>query len=106
MDIKVHEFLNKDTWNLHFALHVNDMLVGVSSASPGSSRYDYETVVAALQSLKNDYYLAIGSPMRYSEGKLVYLLADQGKGRCKNDIMDIESENYAHVINPTVALSH
>jgi hypothetical protein len=76
MDVMVHEFVNKDTWSLHLALQVNDTLVGTASAKTGSSSSDYETVVAAMQSLKNDYYAAIGSPMRYSEGKLVYLPAD------------------------------
>lgn|GEM_PF-5546986 len=76
MDVMVHEFVNKDTWSLHLALQVNDTLVGTASAKTGSSSSDYETVVAAMQSLKNDYYAAIGSPMRYFEGKLVYLPAD------------------------------
>ncbi|KXS42287.1 MAG: hypothetical protein AWU59_1701 [Methanolobus sp. T82-4] len=106
MDVKVHEFVNKDTWHLHLALHVNDTLVGVSSANLGSSRYDYETVVAALQSLKNDYYNAIGSPMRYSEGKLVYLPADQGQGTHRPELTGIKYENNVHASDPTVALSH
>lgn len=106
MDVKVHEFVNKDTWHLHLALHVNDTLVGVSSANLGSSKSDYETVVAALQSLKNDYYSAIGSPMRYSEGKLVYLPADQGQEACRSDSMDIKNRSDVHIADPTVALSH
>ena len=106
MDIKIHEFVNKDTWHLHLALHVNDTLVGVSSANLGSSKSDYETVVAAMQSLKNDYFNAIGSPMRYSEGKLVYLPADQGQEKCKPMITDTKTKNSVHVTNPTVAISH
>ncbi|WP_406657191.1 hypothetical protein V7O62_01185 [Methanolobus sp. ZRKC2] len=106
MDIKVHEFVNKDTWHLHLALHVNDTLVGISSANLGSSKYDYETVIAALQSLKNDYFIAIGSPMRYSEGKLVYLPADQGQEKQKPEITDMKNKNRVHVMNSTVALSH
>jgi hypothetical protein len=78
MDIKVHEFVNKDTWNLHLALHANNVLLGVAFANLGSSKYDNETVVAAIQSLKNEYYKAIGSPMRYQDGRLTFLPADPG----------------------------
>ena len=93
MDIMVHEFLNKDTWELHLTLHVNDTLIGISSAKAGRSSRDYETVVAAMQSLKNDYYVAIGSPMRYLEGKLVYLPADKGLASKQTNI---ESLIYAN----------
>jgi hypothetical protein len=78
MDIKIHEFVNKDTWHLHLALHANNVLLGVASANLGNSKYDNETVVAAIQSLKNEYYKAIGSPMRFQCGKLTFLPADPG----------------------------
>nr|WP_319508052.1 hypothetical protein [uncultured Methanolobus sp.] len=78
MDIKIHEFVNKDTWHLHLALHANNVLLGVASANLGNSKYDNETVVAAIQSLKNEYYKAIGSPMRYQCGRLIFLPADPG----------------------------
>lgn len=78
MDIKIHEFVNKDTWHLHLALHANNVLLGVAFANLGNSKYDNETVVAAIQSLKNEYYKAIGSPMRYQYGRLTFLPADPG----------------------------
>jgi hypothetical protein len=78
MDIKIHEFVDKDTWHLHLALHANNMLLGVAFANLGNSKYDNETVVAAIQSLKNEYYKAIGSPMRYRNGSLTFLPADPG----------------------------
>ncbi len=78
MDIKIHEFVNRDTWNLHLALHANNLLLGVAFANLGSSKHDKETVVAAIQSLKNEYYKAIGSPMRYQNGSLTFLPADPG----------------------------
>ncbi|WP_406662102.1 hypothetical protein V7O66_05805 [Methanolobus sp. ZRKC3] len=78
MNIQVHEFINKNTWSLHLALHVNNVFVGTASANPGNSRYDNETVVAAMKCLKNHYFKTIGSPMRYKDGKLVFLPADQG----------------------------
>ncbi|WP_094226631.1 hypothetical protein [Methanolobus psychrotolerans] len=78
MDIKVHEFVDKDTWHLHLALHANNVLLGVAFANLGNSKYDYETVIAAIQSLKNEYYKAIGSPMRYQEGRIIFLPADPG----------------------------
>ena len=87
MDVKIHEFINKDVWNLHMAIHINDVLVGTASAKLGCSASDSETVVAALKSLKNDYYKAIGSPMRYKDGKLVFLPADPGmEARKKKDV--------------------
>jgi hypothetical protein len=78
MDIKVHEFVNKSTWKLHLALHVNDIFVGMAKANMGNSIYDNETVVAAMKCLKNEYFKAIGSPMRYDDGKLIILPADEG----------------------------
>lgn len=78
MDIKIHEFVDKDTWHLHLALHANNLLLGVAFANLGNSKYDNETVVAAIQSLKNEYYKAIGSPMRYKDGSLTFLPADPG----------------------------
>jgi hypothetical protein len=78
MDIKIHEFVDKDTWQLHLALHANNLLLGVAFANLGNSKYDNETVVAAIQSLKNEYYKAIGSPMRYKDGSLTFLPADPG----------------------------
>lgn len=78
MDIKIHQFVNKDTWHLHLALHANNVLLGVAFANLGNSKYDNETVIAAIQSLKNEYYKAIGSPMRYQNGKLIFLPADPG----------------------------
>ncbi|WP_292466187.1 hypothetical protein [Methanolobus sp.] len=106
MDIKVHEFVNKDTWHLHLALHVNDVLLGVAAANLGSTECDNETVVAAMQSLKNEYYDAIGSPMRYKDGKLIFLPADQGllaKKSQKTSVLGIQ-----HVSNAEkrVAISH
>ena len=76
--IAIHEFVDHDTWSLHLALHVNGVLVGTASAKPGNSKYDQETVVAALHCLKNDYFRAIGSPMRYENGKLIFLKPDNG----------------------------
>lgn len=76
--IKIHEFVDHDTWSLHLALHVNGVLVGTASAKMGNSKYDQETVVAALHCLKNDYFRAIGSPMRYENGKLIFLKPDNG----------------------------
>lgn len=106
MDIMVHEFLNKDTWELHLTLHVNDILVGISSAKAGISSRDYETVVAAMQSLKNDYYVAIGSPMRYSEGKLVYLPADEGLASKRTNTAPLISANRVQTSDQMMALSH
>ncbi len=105
LDIKIHEFENRSTWNLHLALHVNDILIGIAKANLGSSVYDDETVVAALKCLKNDYFKAIGSPMRYRDGKLVFLPADRG----------IEARKHYSAVNQTkstpapgqtVAISH
>ncbi|WP_342305468.1 hypothetical protein [Methanolobus sp. ZRKC5] len=106
MDIKIHEFVNKDTWHLHLALHANNVLLGVAFANLGNSKYDNETVIAAIQSLKNEYYKAIGSPMRYKDGKLTFLPADPGliiKESHKHPEME-----FAHVSNTdrSVALSH
>ncbi|SFM20531.1 hypothetical protein SAMN04488696_0340 [Methanolobus profundi] len=106
MDIKVHEFVNKDTWQLHLALHANGVLIGVAFANPGNTKYDNETVVAAMQSLKNDYYEAIGSPMRYQEGKLTFLPADQGLIAKRSHMTpEMEMEHASHT-GKTVALSH
>ncbi|WP_370572190.1 hypothetical protein [Methanomethylovorans sp.] len=76
--ITIHEFVDHDTWSLHLALHANGILVGTASAKLGNSKYDQETVVAAMQCLKNDYFKAIGSPMRYENGKLLFLAPDNG----------------------------
>ena len=76
--ITIHEFVDRDTWSLHLALHVNGVLVGTASAKPGNSKYDQETVVAAMHCLTNDYFRAIGSPMRYENGKLIFLKPDNG----------------------------
>lgn len=76
--IMVHEFVDRHTWSLHLALHVNDVVVGTASAKLGNSKYDQETVVAAMYCLKNDYFKAIGSPMRYENGKLTFLKPDNG----------------------------
>lgn len=106
MNIKVHEFVNKDTWQLHLALHANDVLIGVAFANPGNTKYDNETVVAAMQCLKNDYYEAIGSPMRYHEGKLIFLPADQGLiAKWSHTTPEMKMQ---HASSPgrTVALSH
>ncbi len=91
MDIKVHEFVDKDTWHLHLALHANNILLGVAFANIGNSRYDNETVVAAIQSLKNEYYKAIGSPMRYMNGSLRFLPADPGM-IAKESLKELEME--------------
>ncbi|MEZ5333840.1 MAG: hypothetical protein R2741_00635 [Methanolobus sp.] len=106
MDIKVHEFVNKDTWHLHLALHVNDVLLGVASANLGNSKYDKETVVAAMQSLKNEYYKAIGSPMRYEKGKLIFLPADQGIISRKSQTKAEMETGYTSGTTSAVALSH
>lgn len=78
MHITIHEFVDHDTWSLHLALHANSVLVGTASAKLGNSKHDQETVVAAMQCLKNDYFKAIGSPMRYENGKLIFLAPDNG----------------------------
>ena len=106
MNIMVHEFLNKDTWELHLTLQVNNTLVGIASAKTGRSSRDYETVVAAMQSLKNDYYVAIGSPMRYSEGKLVYLPADEGLASKRTNTAPLISANRVQTSDQMMALSH
>ncbi|MDG6244072.1 MAG: hypothetical protein QCH31_06730 [Methanolobus sp.] len=98
MDIKIHEFVNKDTWNLHLALHANNVLLGVAFANIGNSKYDNETVVAAIQSLKNEYYKAIGSPMRYQDGSLTFLPADPGiiaRGSQDKNEMDTKNVPFA-----------
>jgi hypothetical protein len=59
-------------------LHANDILIGTASAKLGNSKYDQETVVAAMQYLKNEYFKAIGSPMRYENGKLIFLAPHKG----------------------------
>ncbi len=103
MDIKIHQFVNKDTWQLHLALHANNVLLGVAFANLGNSKYDNETVIAAIQSLKNEYYNAIGSPMRYQNGKLIFLPADPGlimKESYKHPEME-----FAHVSNKGKAVA-
>lgn len=106
MDIKVHEFVNKDTWNLHLALHVNDILLGVAFANIGNTKHDTETVVAAMQSLKNEYYKAIGSPMRYENGRLIFLPADPGIISRQSQQKASLELNYASGTGKAVALSH
>ncbi len=106
MDLQVHEFVDKDTWHLHLALHANNVLLGVAFANLGNSKYDNETVIAAIQSLKNEYYKAIGSPMRYQKGSLTFLPADPGLvAKESHKIPDMEM---THVSNTgkAVALSH
>ncbi|WP_340818666.1 hypothetical protein [Methanolobus sp. WCC4] len=106
MDIKVHEFVNRDTWQLHLALHVNGVLIGVEFANPGNTKYDNETVIAAMQSLKNGYYEAIGSPMRYQEGKLTFLPADQGLVAKWSQMTPAMEVTHASGTEKRVALSH
>ncbi|MDK2940116.1 MAG: hypothetical protein PWQ51_2281 [Methanolobus sp.] len=106
MDIKIHEFVDKDTWQLHLALHANNLLLGVAFANLGNSKYDNETVVAAIQSLKNEYYKAIGSPMRYKNGSLTFLPADPGivaKKSQKTSEMEIK---HVCTTEKAVAISH
>ena len=105
LDIKVHEFVNKSTWNLHLALHVNNTLVSTAKANLGNSACDYETVVAAMKKLKNDYFKAIGSPMRYRDGKLVFMPADQGMLATKYHAA-IDQTGSIPAPEQTVAISH
>jgi hypothetical protein len=76
--LMMHEFVDHDTWSLRLTLHANGVLLGTAYAKMGNSRHDQETVIAAVQCLKNDYFKAIGSPMRYENGKLIFLDADCG----------------------------
>ncbi len=76
--ITLHQFVDHDTWSLYLTLHANDFLIGTASAKLGTSKCDQETVVAAMQYLKNEYFKAIGSPMRYENGKLAFLAPDNG----------------------------
>ena len=91
--IIVHEFV--DPLDLHF-LHVNDVVVGTASAKLGNSKFDQETVVAAMYCLKNDYFKAIGSPMRYENGKLTFLKPDNGmtKEKGKKTQMSRQKKSY------------
>lgn len=90
--ITIHEFVDHDTWSLHLALHANGVLVGTASAKLGNSKYDQETVVAAMQCLKNEYFKAIGSPMRYENGKLIFLAPDNGISMEKRDKMQMNGQ--------------
>ncbi|MDY0387279.1 MAG: hypothetical protein RBT65_09150 [Methanolobus sp.] len=103
MDIKIHQFVNKDTWHLHLALHANNVLLGVAFANLGNSEYDNETVIAAIQSLKNEYYKAIGSPMRYQNGKLIFLPADPGL--IMKELYKHPEMEFAHVSNKGKAVA-
>ncbi|WP_321417921.1 hypothetical protein [uncultured Methanomethylovorans sp.] len=76
--ITLHQFVDHDTWSLYLTLHANDILIGTASAKLGTSKCDQETVVAAMQYLKNEYFKVIGSPMRYENGKLAFLAPDNG----------------------------
>ncbi len=104
-NIKVHEFVNKSTWNLHLALHVNDLLIGIAKANLGNSVYDYETVVAAMKCLKNEYFKAIGSPMRYRDGNLIFLPADQGI-EARNEHSSVTQNGSKTAFEQTVAISN
>lgn len=83
--LTIHEFVDHDTWSLRLTILANGILVGTASAKLGNSKYDQETVVAAMQCLKNDYFKAIGSPMRYENGKLIFLAPDHGISTVKRD---------------------
>lgn len=90
--ITIHEFVDHDTWSLYLTIHANGILVGTASAKLGNSKYDQETVVAAMQCLKNDYYKAIGSPMRYQNGKIVFLASDNGMSVQKRNELQISRQ--------------
>lgn len=96
--ITIHEFVDRDTWSLRLALHANGVLVGTAFAKLGTSKYDQETVVAAVQSLKNDYFRAIGSPMRYENGKLIFLKPDNGASTEKTAKMQMNRHEKAYNI--------
>lgn len=90
--IAIHEFVDHDTWSLHLALHANGVLVGTASAKLGNSKYDQETVVAAMQCLKNEYFKAIGSPMRYENGKIIFLAPDNGMSMKKRNELQMNRQ--------------
>lgn len=97
--VTLHQFVDHDTWSLYLTLHANDILIGTASAKLGNSKYDQETVVAAMQYLKNEYFKAIGSPMRYENGKLIFLAPHKGTSMDKRADLQVNRQEKVNSMN-------
>lgn len=75
------------------------ILIGTASAKLGNSKYDQETVVAAMQYLKNEYFEAIGSPMRYENGKLIFLAPHKGISMDKRADLQVNRQEKVNSMN-------